>query len=329
MSQAFGNKIKQSQSNEQFTAARSILAVLMKLLEVSSSLSTGDGNNGNNGDASSNSSSNKSKLSSANTKQKQHKPLAPLLSTPLRNTWVECISLCIALGSSLPGNLRTDAYTFVGKMMEISNWNPRSRMAAGGVRLAALQVIGRICTFNTDLAKRIAPYSWEILQCCHKGLLSGGAGEPGHRAACVKVACSVAISCRNGENGESFSVPGAMEEKAVVEAIKFIKRATSDKYPEVRMGAAVFAGLIAPMLIRNLPFGGSSRGGGGRDGDDSASPLAWLEDVAQVALRNIDDESAGVATAWATALARCICASVEHGMFYRYLHLSSPPFGPF
>ena len=71
-----------------------------------------------------------------------------------------------------------------------------------------------------------------------------------------------------------------------------MKRAMSDKFPEVRMGAAVFAGLIAPMLIKNVPFSSvvAQRGGGGKDGEDAASPLAWLEEATQVALRNIDDE---------------------------------------
>jgi len=320
----FGNKLKTQYPAEQFTAARSILAVLMKLLEVSSAMATSDGN-ANNVDASPQiTTSGKSKMATGSPKQKQHKPLAPLLSTPIRNTWVECISLCLALGSSLPGNLRTDPYTFVNKMLEISNWNPRSKMAAGGVRLAALQVVGRVCSLNIDLAKRTAPYAWEILQCCHKGLLSGGAGEPGHRAACVKTACCVVISCRKvasgvrgGDGADSFSVPGAMEERAVQEGIKFIKRATSDKYPEVRLGAAMFAGLIAPMLIRNIPTGSLSRNGGGRDNEELATPLAWLEEVTQFALKNIDDESAGVATAWASALARCICVSVEHGTSVR------------
>lgn len=214
---------------------------------------------------------------------------------------------------------------FLSKMMEISNWNPRSKMAAGGVRLAALQVVERVCVLNTDLAKRAAPYAWEILQCCHKGLLSGGAGEPSHRAACVKAACSLAIACRmatecmpNGDVKEdSFTSPGALEERAALEAIKFIKRATSDKYPEVRLGAAMFAGLVAPMLIRTATVG-----------DGAASPLAWLEDVTQVALKNVDDESAGVATAWACTLARCLCASSEYGERI-CVYLSHSPSHPF
>lgn len=256
-----------------------------------------------------------------NKNAKQHKQLPPLLSTPIRNIWVECISLCLALGSSLPGHLRTDVWAFVGKMIEISNWNPRSKMAAGGVRLATLQVLGHVCSLNDDLAKRTAPYAFEILQCCQKGLLSGGTGEPGHRAVCVKTACRLLVACRRASNStaspasvDSFAVPGAMEDRVALEAIKFIKRATSDKYPEVRMGAAVFAGLAAPMLVRIVPFYRSQRGGG-KEGD--ASPLAWLEDVSHIAMRNIDDESAGVATAWSTTLARCLCASAEYGTSVR------------
>ena len=333
---------KQS-SKEPFNAARSILAVLMKLLEASSNIASGgDGSGAEHIDPTSKvvksltsphqkqrKQNNKNASNLSHTKHtKQHKQLPPLLSTPLRNIWVECISLCLALGCSLPGNLRTDVNNVMGKMIEIAGWNPRSKMAAGGVRLATLQVLGQVCIVNTDLAKRAATYSWEILQCCHKGLLSGGAGEPGHRAASVKTACRLMVACRRaadsspmaasssrGGGSESFTSPGSLEERVAVEAIKFIKRATSDKYPEVRIGAALFAGLAAPMLIRIVPPSRSQRGGSGRDGD--ANPLSWLEDITHIAMRNIDDESAGVATAWSTTLARCLCASSEHGASIR------------
>ncbi len=312
---------KRKKSKEPFDAARSILAVLMKLLEASSAVANGEvGSNGS--DEASRVVPRQIKHANLPRKNKQHKPLPPLLSTPLRNVWVECISLCLALGCSLSGNLRIDVYAFLGKMMEISSWNPRSKMAAGGVRLATLEVLGHACIVNTDLAKRTAPYALEILHCCHKGLLSGGAGEPGHRSACVKTACQMLVACRRAANSsflrraDSFAVPGAIEEVMAVEAIKFIRRATSDKYPEVRMGAAVFAGLAAPLLIRIVPFSGSQRGGAVKDGGD-ASPLTWLEDVTQMALRNIDDESAGVSTAWSATLARCLCASAEYGSSVR------------
>ncbi|KAL7509674.1 hypothetical protein ACHAXN_006645 [Cyclotella atomus] len=290
---------------EPFTAARSILAVLLKLLEVTSSISdTGEDNKPLAG------------IGSPKTQQKrpvkQHRALPPLLSTPLRTVWVHCVALCISLGSSLPGNQRTDVYAFITKMMDIANMNPRSKLASGGVRHAALEVIQRVCTLNTEMAKRSAPYAWEILQCCHRGLMSGGTGEPGHRAQCVKVACGLMIACRRASKSgdeETFMVPGALEEKAAVEAIKFMKRAVSDKYPEVRMAAAVFTGLAAPMLIRNVSVM--------RKDSDGVSPLVWLEDVTQVAMKNLDDESAGVATAWAQSLARCLCASVEFGKSVR------------
>jgi len=136
--------------------------------------------------------------------------------------------------------------------------------------------------------------------------------------ACRRAADSKAAFLSNGgaaTTDSSFAVPGALEERVAMEAMKFIKRATSDKYPEVRMGAAVFAGLAAPMLIRIVPSSGAPRGMVGKDAD--TSPLLWLEDVTQVALRNIDDESAGVAVAWSVTLARCLCASSEHGQSVR------------
>ena len=120
--------------NTSFQAARSILTVLQKLLEISSALTervalvpmtmTW-------------------RLWSCNTAKQQqnnnlqHRPLPPLLSTPLRLAWIECTALYLALGSNLQGNLLTDANSLITKMVEISNWNPRSKMASGGVRLSA------------------------------------------------------------------------------------------------------------------------------------------------------------------------------------------------
>jgi hypothetical protein len=76
------------------------------------------------------------------------------------------------------------------------------------------------------------------------------------------------------------------------------------------MAAATFCGLVAPMLIRNTMS--LSR----KDGE-GVSPLGLLEDVTQVAMKNLDDESAGVATSWAASLARCLCASAEYGKSVR------------
>ena len=329
--------------NTSFQAARSILAVLQKLLEISSALAAEGGFGANGDDMTIAVMSPKLSKKSFNTAKQQqnnnqqHRPLPPLLSTPLRLAWVECTALCLSLGSNLPGNLRTDANSLIAKMVEISNWNPRSKMASGGVRLSALMVLGKICVLDVDLAKRVSPYAFEILQCCHKGLLSGGAGEPGHRAECVNTAWRLAVACRRSHDAnrmmhsnndddstaqQSFLATGAMEDRAVIEAIKFIKRATADKFPEVRMGAAVFAGMMASMLIRNIR--GANMRGGGKDGGSSggdsvgvSAPLILLEDVTQVAMRNIDDESAGVATAWASCLARCLCASSEYGQGIR------------
>eukprot|EP00986_Skeletonema_menzelii_P018117 scaffold25111_cov143-Skeletonema_menzelii.AAC.4 len=157
---SFPPHIKPPKKDEQspFQAARSILAVLQKLLEISSALAAegGFGAHGDDGGMStiavamspklsvgkksfvSTSSSSSANKQGGNNNQQQHKPLPPLLSTPLRHAWVECTALCLSLGSNLPGNLRTDAHSLITKMMEISNWNPRSKMASGGVRLSAL-----------------------------------------------------------------------------------------------------------------------------------------------------------------------------------------------
>ena len=102
---------QKKKTNEPFNAARSILAVLMKLLEASSAVATGGGDNMNSSDILDPTAMSKVVKSLSphlqqkqrkhipnNKNNKQHKQLPPLLSTPLRNIWVECISLCLALG---------------------------------------------------------------------------------------------------------------------------------------------------------------------------------------------------------------------------------------
>ncbi len=42
-----------------------------------------------------------------------------------------------------------------------------------------------------------------------------------------------------------------------------------------------------------------------------------MEDVTQMAVRNIDYESAGASTAWSATLARCLCVSAEYGASVR------------
>ena len=75
--------LRDCDNKEPLVAAPSLLAVLMKLLGVSSSLAPQFANDGR-----------------VNT--------PPLWSTPLRKLWVDCVVLCHVLGDSLTGKARID-----------------------------------------------------------------------------------------------------------------------------------------------------------------------------------------------------------------------------
>jgi hypothetical protein len=251
----------------------------------------------------------------------------PLWSTPCRALWVDCVVLCHALST----NNGSDITLFVRQMLALASIHPRSAKAGGGVRIAALAVLTGLLEHEDvvspvrnlrmpkkpfrsfALATKLAPWSLDILQVCLKALRSAGNGEPTFREAAIRAACATATACRNaalksrqnrGEpsTGETDSLVllAAMEDKAIAESIKILKQAVTDKFPEVRSTAATFAITLAPILVTHT-------------GTSTASdPLASLEEVLQLALRNIDDEIPVVAEGWAEAVARCICTAIHY-----------------
>lgn len=189
-------------------------------------------------------------------------------------------------------------------------------MHQGGTRIAALDVVGGLFV-NSKLIQKLAPWALDVLLVCHKALKSSGNGEPTYRISATRTACCVAIACRQSslisrplEGKACFYLRGAVEDKAILEAIRLLKQATTDKFPEVRSTAANFAATIAPMIV--MSTSGSGKSAGGAD-IGSASPTSSLEDVMSLSIKNLDDESPYVALAWAEALARCISTAVEYG----------------
>ena len=109
-----------------------------------------------------------------------HKHAAPPLhSTPCRRLWVDCVVLCHALSGNAGGGELTQ---FVRQMLALATTHPRSAKAAGGVRIAALEVVaalmehgdGNDAVNNNNnkkfpLASQLAPWSLDALQVCLGG----------------------------------------------------------------------------------------------------------------------------------------------------------------
>lgn len=273
-----------SASKTPLVAAPSLLAVLMKLLGVSSSLAP-------------------------QFMLDARVPTPPLWSTPLRTLWVDSVVLCHVLGEDLTGKARIDIYAFTKNMVALAGLNPKSSKAAGGTRMAGLQVI---CGLFENLAMKLSPWAWDVLHLCSKSLKSSGNGEPSYRIAACRTATAVAVACRTArrtaqQNSSgtttSFLVAGAMEDRALVEALKLLKQATTDKFPEVRFEAAQFCAALAPLLVQTPRPGDSST---------ASTITSSLDDCMSLAFKNLDDESTRVALAWAEALARCMCTAIAH-----------------
>lgn len=267
-------------------AARSILAVLMKLVNLSSTMAASNATTSN-----------------------DHSRVAltpPLLSTPLRTLWCDAVVLCYTQG---PSNMETVA--FVRQMLALAVLHPRSAKAAGGVRLAAVSVVAKLLEQPQEYhaIQQLAPWSLEILQTAARALKSAGQGEPSYREEAMQMASATAVACRTVyfkthkqtiDSEQRLLLRGAMEDKANVEAVKNVKVAAMDPFPEVRAKAAQFASRLAPMLLLAAPV------------TDPHMTVSLLDEVMALAVRNLDDESPHVATQWAEALARCISTAVEY-----------------
>lgn len=278
-------------------AAPSLLAVLMKLLSTSTQLAA--------------------KHSPTMDPSRSRDEVPPMLSTPLRKLWVDCVVLCHRLGEGLSGAARTSLFSFLKNMIALAGMNPRSAKAGGGARIAALDVIAGLFQDET-LASKVSGWAHDVLQLATRALRSSGNGEPSFRISAVKMSCAVAQACRDSqlklkpvEGGpqRALLLPGAMEAPAVEQAVKILKQASADKFPEVRSACATFAAVMAPLLvlIPKKPKSNSSRE------ENPNAPLLNLDEVISIAMKNIDDESAHAASSWAEALARCLCTAVEVG----------------
>ena len=203
---------------------------------------------------------------------------------------------------------RIDIYSFVKNMVALAGLNPKSQKAAGGTRMAALQVIAGLFL---QLPQKLSPWALDVLSLCTKSLKSSGSGGPSYRVASVQMATAVAVACRearidqqqqqNLQPSSPLVLAGAMEDRALQESLKLLKQATIDKYPEVREAAAQFCAALAPLLV--LP----SRAG------DKIDPTINLDEAIHLCFKNLDDEGTAVAIAWAEAMARCLATSIAHG----------------
>lgn len=278
-------------SDAALSSAPSILAVLMKLIGVSTSLAAA-ATTSTTGLTSATTSTTGTSAGSAAPAISDQTP--PLLSNPLRKLWIDCVVLCHTQGTSA----LMDVTTFVRKLLATALLHPRSQKAAGGVRLAALQCVAALLR-QPGLASRLAPWALEVFQAALKAVKSTGNGEPTYRLAAVEMSVAAAVASRVAclkSKPESAALTGAVEEKALQEAIKLVKVAVTDKYPEVRRATAEFVAAMAPFWL----------------GSNTDNTFVFIEDVMVICQRNLDDDSPHVLAGWAEGLARCLATVVQH-----------------
>lgn len=283
--------LRSAPTDTPLVAAPSLLAgVLMKLLGVSNKLANNP----------------------PNPKNKRRVAIPPMLSTPIRKVWVDCVVLCHSLGEGLSGNARINTFGFVRNMIQLASLNPRTAKAAGGIRVSALEAIEGIMK-DPKLSSQLASWAFDVTHVCQKAIKSSGTGEPTFRVAAIHTAMSVVIASRYAfmktrpvEGSARLVLKGALDDKAIMEMVKLIKTAVTDKYPEVRTAAARLTALLAPQVIHTAIKSP-------RTPDAAPSFTTSLEDIMTIAFKNLDDTSAECAAAWGEALARCMSTAIEVG----------------
>ena len=246
--------------------APSLMAVLMKLLGVSSSLAP---------------------LHAVDARV----TTPPLWSTPIRHIWVDCVVICAAAMDVLP---------VCRNMLALAALHPKSSKAAGGTRIAAMQVVRGLLE---TVPNKLAPWAVDILVVCQRSLKSSGHNEPTYRIMAVRTACAAATACRKSwqttrPNLHPLLLKNAMEELALHEVMTILKLASADKFPEVRIAAGTLCGIVAPMFVVNTKT--------------PQGETFMLEEVLTLAYKNTDDEQTGVALQWAQALARLLTTLIVY-----------------
>lgn len=204
-----------------------------------------------------------------------------LASTPIRHLWIDCITLCHSRGHAI------SSVQFLQTMLSRASEHPRSLKAAGGVRVAALQVVASLVVSLPS--KTTTPLAQDILNVCHKALKSAGYGEPTYREQAIQAASAVAYAFRQSNKSDKY-LPNVVPEKCLVEVQKLLKIAVTDKFPEVRTRAAQCMSQWACFVTAD----------------------EWHN----IASKMLDDEAPYVAQMWAAAYARllsmALIASQQH-----------------
>lgn len=240
----------------------------------------------------------------------------PLASVPIRNAWIETLTLVHKL--SPPRKLpSTNPLTLLSMYFEYAASHPKSSKSKGGVRVACLGLLGSIASDKTLAPKYTRAIFADLVTLGNNGLKSSGAGDVVHRIAsihCVKHALmgwrdSSLTVRRKTENGRDnrFISSNRLEERVLMDCVKLIRKASEDKYAEVRQAGAEFAAILSTLLIPDK--GMSSHSSSYRK---EANFLSYLDEVMAICLRNLDDESVGVSVAWSESLARCMCTAIEY-----------------
>ena len=332
--------LRSTQSEGPLVAAPSILAVLIKLIGVSTNLAPAYLTGSVNPAAAASSLGNASALNASTPNDAAAAAVPrpatpPMLSHAIRHVWVDCVTLCHVRGAGLTGSTRIHTSQFIRQMLSLASQNPRTARAAGGVRVAALNVVEALLlvdetkeheqqeetprrinkshrSTSQPLVLQTAPWALDMLQVCLKALRSAGNGEATYRQSALKLAIAVAVASRRAQmirlqqqQGESvlslsdlLVLKGALEEKALVEAVKILKQATQDKLPEVRLGAAQFAAHLAPLLLPKET--------------SSSSSLSLVEETLTLAWRNLDDESPQIGHFWSQTVARIVVTLLQY-----------------
>ena len=201
----------------------------------------------------------------------------------------------------------------------------------------------------------------ELVTTCFNGLKSSGSNDVYHRIHSMKCIVSVFTAYRenilverlrlqmkqqqstfgvsensNNDNeniSNSFLFWNDMEERIIQEAIKVLKKASDDKFSEVRNIATEFAATLATMLVHeknqyahlSASSGNSSTGGGGSGSLSYSLGFNYLDDVCQLCYRNLDDENVQVSLGWSVALARCMTSSIEYHAYIQKMKGNKPP----
>ena len=240
------------------------------------------------------------------------KPIRTLVVTAFTSLYTTCPSL--------------DIYSLLHDLTDLATLTSRSPKSLNGSRLAAVDALGVVAS-HPDIVRKVGGLIPDAISSLAKSSRSNDetvrlASFDSAAAICDAVAAAAApdpkgLSSLPNVLRSPFVAAGGLEDSAVSEVMRMIKKGAEDKLPSIRAAVAKLAASFAPLTVTSVTSPTPKRGvtpnsvsSVSHNSVSSVSTLLITDDLLLLSLSNLSDTSPLVGTLSSLTVSLCVHASL-------------------